>query len=166
MNRIDDRLIHGQVMIGWLQLRNANTIWIVDDEVAQDQMMLDIFSFAAPAGINIEAFTVEAVAEKLNKLDELGREKIILLAKFPKTYNRLYELGYHPEDINIGAMANRSTDSKATINIAQNCSLSKENIEETENLYDKGIRIWIQLVPFGGHKPIEWEEARKKADLN
>ncbi len=34
LNRVDDRLIHGQVMIGWLGLRRANTVWIADDAVA------------------------------------------------------------------------------------------------------------------------------------
>ena len=58
MNRIDDRLVHGQVMTGWLGLRGANSIWIVDDVVASTPMMLDIFRFAAPAGINMEAMSV------------------------------------------------------------------------------------------------------------
>ncbi len=166
MNRIDDRLIHGQVMTGWLQLRNADTIWIVDDKVAQNPMMLDIFSFAAPAGISIKAFTVDEAAEELQKLDELGKKKIILIAKLPKTFSRLYELGYQPEDINYGAMANKSTDIKATVEVASNCSLTPEDIEETEKLYEKGVHIWIQLVPFGGQKVTEWADARKNAGLS
>ncbi len=35
MHRVDDRLIHGQVIVGWVGLRNANAIWIVDDFVAK-----------------------------------------------------------------------------------------------------------------------------------
>jgi len=55
LNRVDDRLIHGQVMTGWLGLRRASAIWIADDAVATNPMMLDIFRFAAPSGIKIEA---------------------------------------------------------------------------------------------------------------
>ena len=44
MNRIDDRLVHGQVMTGWLGLRRANAIWIVDDGVATNPMMPVILS--------------------------------------------------------------------------------------------------------------------------
>ena len=164
MNRIDDRLIHGQVMIGWLQLRNANTIWIVDDKTANTPMLIDIFSFAAPAGIDIEAFTVDDAAKKLAQLNELGRKKIILLVKEPGTFLRLLETGYIPEDINYGAMGAKSAEIPTT-EVAPNCSLTAEEIQDTETLHEKGIRVWIQLTPFGGQRVREWEKIRKKAGL-
>ena len=161
LNRVDDRLIHGQVMTGWLGLRRANAIWIADDAVATNPMMLDIFRFAAPSGIKIEAFTIDKVAEKLRTLNS-GHDRIILLAKVPKTFLRLLEKGYRASDINYGAMAHKAKSR----NVASNCDLSLEEIEDTEKLHQQGIRIWIQLVPFGGQKPIEWAVARKKAGLN
>jgi mannose/fructose/N-acetylgalactosamine-specific phosphotransferase system component IIB len=166
MNRIDDRLIHGQVMTAWFQMRAANTVWIVDDEVANNPMMLDIFSFAAPVGTKIEAFTIENGLEKLNNLDSDGKKRIILLVKHPRSFVRLVEGGYVPADINYGAMANKSIDPKAAVEVAPNCMLSKENIEDTEFMYKKGIRVWIQLVPLGGIKVVEWENARKKIGLS
>jgi PTS system mannose-specific IIB component len=165
MNRIDDRLIHGQVMIGWLQLRNANAIWIVDDKVANTPMMIDIFSMAAPAGISIKAFTVEEASEKLSTLDELKRSKIILLVKEPKTFLRLIERGYEPSDINYGAMGAKSAEVPTT-EVAPNCSLTDAEIEDTEKLHEMGIHVWIQLVPFGGQKKVEWQKARQKAGLD
>jgi mannose/fructose/N-acetylgalactosamine-specific phosphotransferase system component IIB len=160
LHRIDDRLIHGQVMTGWLGLRNANSIWIVDDTVATTPMMLDIFRFAAPAGVNLRALTVDEAATRLQTLDQ-GNERIILLAKVPRTYLRLLEKGYKPQDINYGAMAHKSNSRT----LAPNCEMTPEEIADTEQLYQQGIRIWIQLVPFGGQKPIDWSEARKKAGL-
>ena len=63
-------------------------------------------------------------------------------------------------------MANKSVDPKAAMEVAPNCMLSPEDIEDTELLHNKGIHIWIQLVPTGGHKVTEWVDARKKAGLN
>lgn len=166
MNRIDDRLIHGQVMTGWLQLRAADTIWIVDDDVANNPMMLDIFSFAAPAGVQIKAFEVNEALEKLANIEEAGRRSVIVLAKHPNTFLRLIEGGYEPSDINYGAMANKSVNQGATIEVAPNCSLTREDIEATDKIAEKGIRVWIQLVPFGGHKPQEWSNVRKKSFLD
>jgi mannose/fructose/N-acetylgalactosamine-specific phosphotransferase system component IIB len=160
MNRIDDRLVHGQVMIGWLGLRGANTIWIVDDVVANTPMMLDIFRFAAPAGIKMEAMTVDAAAARLSNLSG-GSDKIIMIAKVPRTFTRLLELGYKPADINYGAMAHKPQSR----NVTQNCDLSPEEIDDTEKLYGQGIRIWIQLVPFGGYKALDWSSARQKLGL-
>lgn len=160
LNRVDDRLIHGQVMTGWLGLRRANTIWIVDDAVATNPMMLDIFRFAAPSGIAIEAFTIERMSERLQSLAS-GHDRIIIIAKVPKTFLRLLEKGYKPADINYGAMAHKP-DSR---NIASNCELSPEEIADTEKLHQHGVRVWIQLVPFGGIKSTDWVTARKKAGL-
>ncbi len=160
MNRIDDRLIHGQVITGWLGLRSANTIIIVDDVVAKTPMMLDIFRFAAPAGVKLAAMTVDQASEKLKNLDQ-GNERIMLLTKFPNTFLRLLEKGYKPEDINYGAMAHKA-NSKT---VAPNCDLTQQEIEDTEKLYNSGIRIWIQLVPFGGQKETDWSSVRNKLGL-
>jgi len=160
MNRIDDRLVHGQVMTGWLGLRRANTIWIVDDVVATTPMMLDIFRFAAPAGVKMEAMTVEAASKRFANLAS-GNDKIIVIAKVPKTFVRLLENGYRPSDVNYGAMAHKPSSK----NVAQNCDLSPEEIEDTEQLHHEGIRVWIQLVPFGGYKATEWQGVRQKLGL-
>jgi D-glucosaminate-specific PTS system IIB component len=161
LHRVDDRLIHGQVMTGWLGLRSANTIWIVDDGVATNPMMLDIFRFAAPAGIKMEAFTVDKAAERLLDLGK-GNDRIIVLAKVPKTFLRLLEKGYRPADLNFGAMAHKAQSR----NVAPNCDMTLEEIADAEALSKQQVRIWIQLVPFGGQKPVEWETARKKAGLH
>ena len=161
MNRVDDRLIHGQVVTGWVGLRNVNSILIVDDDVANNPMMLDIFSFAAPPGVKLGAMTVDKATEKLLNLNE-GNERIMLLTKVPKTFLRLIEKGYKPADINYGAMAHKPQSR----NVAPNCDLSPEEIQDTEKLRQLGVRVWIQLVPFGGQKAVEWETARKKAGLS
>jgi PTS system mannose-specific IIB component len=36
--RIDDRLIHGQIVQGWLKTIHITAILVVSDEVASDQM--------------------------------------------------------------------------------------------------------------------------------
>ncbi|MCL4560906.1 MAG: PTS sugar transporter subunit IIB [Chloroflexi bacterium] len=157
MHRIDDRLIHGQVITGWMGLRGANAIWIVDDVVANTPMMLDIFRFAAPSGVRLEAMTVDQASERLQHLDQ-GNDKIMFLVKFPKTFIRLLEKGYKPEDINYGAMAHKANSK----NVAPNCDLTAEEIADTEALYKSGIRIWIQLVPFGGQREVDWSNVRGK----
>jgi len=48
LTRIDDRLIHGQVMTSWVKYTKANKIVIVDDGVANDPFMGDILKMAVP----------------------------------------------------------------------------------------------------------------------
>ena len=48
LTRIDDRLIHGQVMTAWIKNRKANQVVIVDDDVANDEYMIDVLEMAIP----------------------------------------------------------------------------------------------------------------------
>ncbi len=146
MHRVDDRLIHGQVIVGWVGLRNANAIWIVDDFVAKNSMMLNIFKFAAPPGIKLIAMTVDEASERLKKLDE-GNDRILLIAKVPQTLVRLKEMGYMADDVNLEPwLTNQFCASRSQT------ELTPEEAEAAELLYQAGAHVWILLVPHGGQK--------------
>ena len=46
--RVDDRLIHGQVVISWLPQVRSNKIVIVDDKLAVDCFLAEVVLLAAP----------------------------------------------------------------------------------------------------------------------
>jgi PTS system mannose-specific IIB component/fructoselysine and glucoselysine-specific PTS system IIB component len=61
--RVDDRLVHGQVVIGWGRPLGARAIVLVDDLVATSSWEQDLYRMAAPQGVGIEfATTAEAVS--------------------------------------------------------------------------------------------------------
>lgn len=155
MHRVDDRLVHGQVIVGWVGLHNINAIWIVDDDVAENPMMVNIFKFAAPNGVQLIALSVSEAFERLESIKE-SKDRVLLLAKVPQTFVRLLEFGYLPDEINIGAMAHKPDAIKA----APQTELAREEADAIEKLFQAGVRIWIQLVPQGGQKPIVWEDIR------
>ena len=81
--RVDDRLIHGQVMTAWMKTYPAKQIVIIDDEVVKDSFMINVLTMAAPAGVKVRVFGVEKAATLLKK----GvKNPTILLAKIPITY--------------------------------------------------------------------------------
>jgi PTS system mannose-specific IIB component/fructoselysine and glucoselysine-specific PTS system IIB component len=60
--RVDDRLVHGQVVIGWGRPLGARAIVLVDDVVASSAWEQDLYRMAAPEGVEISfASTAEAV---------------------------------------------------------------------------------------------------------
>jgi PTS system mannose-specific IIB component/fructoselysine and glucoselysine-specific PTS system IIB component len=60
--RVDDRLVHGQVVIGWGRPLGARAIVLVDDVVASSAWEQDLYRMAAPEGVEIRfASTAEAV---------------------------------------------------------------------------------------------------------
>jgi mannose/fructose/N-acetylgalactosamine-specific phosphotransferase system component IIB len=65
--RIDDRLIHGQVVALWVKHLQAKRIVIVDDQVAKDVFLQTVLRGAAPPGISVEVATLEAAPKALDR---------------------------------------------------------------------------------------------------
>ena len=58
--RIDFRLIHGQVITKWSNKIAATRIVVVNDELAEDEFMADIYVMAAPPGITVDVISLDA----------------------------------------------------------------------------------------------------------
>ena len=56
--RIDDRLIHGQVIAVWCRNQKFTHIVIVDDGVAGDPFMRQVLSLAAPPGVQVDVLSL------------------------------------------------------------------------------------------------------------
>ena len=63
--RVDDRLVHGQVVIGWGRPLGARAIVLVDDTVATSSWEQDLYRMAAPEGVEIVFATTAQAVEQL-----------------------------------------------------------------------------------------------------
>ena len=57
--RIDDRLIHGQVMTQWIQYTEANEVLIIDDGVAKDSFLQMVMKSSVPGKISLKVLSVK-----------------------------------------------------------------------------------------------------------
>ena len=57
--RIDDRLIHGQVVTVWSKVTNCQRIIVCDDDVANDTIRATLLKQVAPAGIKSHVVTLD-----------------------------------------------------------------------------------------------------------
>ncbi len=89
--RIDERLIHGQVMTQWCRIRHFNTIMIVDDATANDAFLKQVCVMAVPKDFVPLCQTADEAAAYL--LGDSDKEEILLLVKTPDTVERLVEKG-------------------------------------------------------------------------
>ena len=89
--RIDDRLIHGQVMTSWLNYTGAGKIVVIDDATAKDSFLSMIIKTLVPANIKTEVTTLEKSVEVVAALPK--NEKVILLSKTPEAYVNLVKNG-------------------------------------------------------------------------
>lgn len=69
--RIDDRLVHGQVVVGWGRALDLDRIILIDDDVAASLWEQDLYRMAMPAGMTV---VFSAVAEAGAHLAEWNAE--------------------------------------------------------------------------------------------
>jgi mannose/fructose/N-acetylgalactosamine-specific phosphotransferase system component IIB len=77
--RIDDRLIHGQVVVGWGQPLDCAFIVLVDDEVRGSEWEQDLYRMGVPPHIEVVFASVEEAAERLPAWETDPRIGILLV---------------------------------------------------------------------------------------
>jgi mannose/fructose/N-acetylgalactosamine-specific phosphotransferase system component IIB len=76
--RVDDRLVHGQVVIGWGRPLGVQFIVLVDEGVAASQWEQDLYRMAVPAELDIRFMTVAEAAKQLGEWQAGNRRGILL----------------------------------------------------------------------------------------
>ncbi len=141
--RIDDRLIHGQVVTAWLKVTDGNYILIPDDKLPNDMLMKRVLAAAAPAGVTLKIMPIDEAAAFL-KEDSPAGEKVVILGKYPVTFERLLQQGVEIKDLVLGGMVN-NPQRKPFI---KQCAATEEEKESMRRIInDHGVHMYFQLVP-------------------
>jgi PTS system mannose-specific IIB component/fructoselysine and glucoselysine-specific PTS system IIB component len=80
LHRIDDRLIHGQVVVGWGQPLSLRFIVLVDDEVAASEWEQELYRMAVPPEMSVRFLSVGEAAAALPALEARPEPGIVLVA--------------------------------------------------------------------------------------
>lgn len=140
--RIDDRLIHGQVITAWSRYYKLERIIIVDDQVAGDPIQRQIINMVAPANIKVDVTNVEEGYKAI--VDARKSEtSTLVLVKGPGALCSLLERGIDLKEVIIGGMQFKDGRKKMTKTVAVN----RQEAEEFWKLYDEQIQLIVQLVP-------------------
>ena len=76
--RVDDRLVHGQVVIGWGRPLGVEFIVLVDEGVAASPWEQDLYRMAVPPEIEIRFVTAAEAAPRLGEWQAGERRGVIL----------------------------------------------------------------------------------------
>jgi mannose/fructose/N-acetylgalactosamine-specific phosphotransferase system component IIB len=137
--RIDERLIHGQVMVAWIGKVGANSVVIVDEESLKDPFMQQVFQLAAPKGIKV--FVTDAGGLK-GLLGAADSYKAIVLFKGP--FNAVQALeGIPPDTLIVGNISGNPQRKKYT----KYAYLSEDEKEKLLALQKSGWKVYTQLLP-------------------
>ncbi|HEY8804985.1 MAG TPA: PTS sugar transporter subunit IIB, partial [Clostridium sp.] len=102
--RIDDRLIHGQVVTSWSKETKCERIIVCNDEVAADTMRKTLLEQVAPPGVKSNVISIEKAIRVINN-PKYANVNVLLLFTNPTDVLRLVEGGVDLKTINIGGMS-------------------------------------------------------------
>jgi PTS system mannose-specific IIB component len=156
--RIDDRLIHGQVVEGWVQYLKATRILVADDRVASNVLQRSIMEIAVPQGLSV---TIGGVEDICNQVRTAGKnERAILLFSNPTDVLQALRSGLTCQTINLGGMHYVPGKRK----LRDVLSVDDADIASLRAIMARGITICIQSVP--NEKPLQLTKVFEACSLN
>ncbi len=149
--RVDDRLIHGQVVEGWVNFLKATGIFVADDSVASNALQRSIMEVAVPRGLKVSIGRVEEICEQARTSASI-KERIILLFSSPSSVLRALRLGLSFPELNIGGMHSLPGKRKLIDVLA----VDDDDLKALREISAAGVKVTVQAVP--NQKPLSLEK--------
>jgi PTS system mannose-specific IIB component/fructoselysine and glucoselysine-specific PTS system IIB component len=101
--RVDERLIHGQVVVGWGGPLHADRIVVADDEIAASPWEQELYCLGVPPEIEAVFVTVDEARRRIPEWK--GGRRVIVLVRDVATARRVAEGGVLAgEEVNLGGI--------------------------------------------------------------
>ncbi len=140
--RIDDRLIHGQVIEGWVHNLNLTRIAIVSDRVGDDENYRKMLEFSVPQDIRVDIFGIKEMSEEVRN-GYFNQEDTIILFESPEDVLGLLDYGVRIDTVHVGCLHYNGTNCL----VGRNIAVSDEDIRSFEDINSMGTRIECQSLP-------------------
>jgi len=140
--RVDDRLIHGQILESWLPYLKAQCVVVANDTLAEDQFQMAILSMAVPERIKLRMVNVDSVKELATDPELSGKTTLVIVSSVLDAY-KIVQNEIISCRINLGNMRSSEADKQ----LMYSFWVSKEDIIMLKEILAKGISINLQSVP-------------------
>lgn len=138
--RVDNRLLHGQVVQFWIGHLEVADLIIADDEVACNEAMPTIYRMALPEAVGLKVITVP---ELKSELDGKGSFSTMILVRDVNDVMRAIHSGVELTRITLGNVHATAERKRVTDSVY----LSDKETEDLKTLCRAGINVEIQTFP-------------------
>lgn len=150
--RIDDRLIHGQVVVGWGQPLELRFIVLVDDEVASSEWEQELYRMGVPPEMSVHFHSVTSAAAALPAYQSDPRPGIMLVGDIGTMARLVAASNGTIDHVNIGGVHH----SPGRIGRLRYVFLSADEETGLRAIAASGVDVSAQDVP--GARPVPLEE--------
>ena len=99
--RVDNRLIHGQVVEAWVPHIGARSIIVGNDDLAKDELQQEIMALAIPRAVDTAFLSIDQLVRD-PRMTGASREATLLLFSSCLDVRRAVEKGLHLDVLNVG----------------------------------------------------------------
>lgn len=138
--RVDDRLIHGQVMVGWRRYLGFTAVLVLDDQAAGDPFLADVLRLAAPSDVPVFVYPIE---NSLSALTQIDTSRLVILFKTPQSALDAIRCGVSLSHLNIGNLA----AAPGRRRVHQSIFIGPDEAAALDELARQGVRITFQATP-------------------
>lgn len=142
--RIDNRLIHGQIIETWLPYTGARVLIVANDELANDILQQEIMSLAIPQTVRSSYVNVELLADEVRlNTSKINSDSILVLFSTCSDAKRAFDAGFEFDILNIGNVHYSPGKKQVSPSVA----LSDEDESCLRQLFRKGVELDFRCVP-------------------
>lgn len=142
--RVDERLIHGQVVVGWGRRLHAGSLIVVSDELAGSAIEQELYRTALPDGIRADFWSEETAVTRLPEAMD-SDDRILVLTPDLATMWRLAAGGVPIHEVNVGGL-HAGSGRKAVLPYVY---LDPDDRRRVRDFEAAGVRVTAQDVPGG-----------------
>ena len=157
--RVDDRMIHGQVTVGWSQQLQPDRIVLANNEIAADPWQSRVYASSVPPKIKVSIFSIAETVSQLSK-EAMYNQRVILLTASPGEMAELARLGAALAEVNIGGL-HFSVGKKEMLPFVY---VDRQDLTAMCRLLDQGIELFAQQVPGGKSMDLRKPELEAMAE--
>jgi PTS system mannose-specific IIB component/fructoselysine and glucoselysine-specific PTS system IIB component len=148
--RIDDRLIHGQVVVGWGQSLRAGFIALVDDVVRASDWEQELYRMGVPGSVDVRFASVAEAAAAVGAWEADPRVGIVLTGDIA-TMAALCAAAPSVRRVNVGGVHFRPGRTERLRFVY----LTDEEAAALRALAGMGVSVTAQDVPTASPVPLE-----------
>ncbi len=153
--RVDSRLVHGQVVTGWIRITRADRIIVIDDKVRADPFLTQINQMATPIPCEVMSVDEAVAAWKENQFGNRGN--LLVLFQYVGPACEAYEKGFKFPLLQLGNVSG----GPGRKNIVGPITLTEEEAQMLNRYYKEGMDI--EFCPHMENKRTPWQPTIGKA---
>lgn len=144
--RVDDRLLHGQIICAWVPFVKADSLVVASDEAAGDTLISEIIESCGCKGLNVNVRKIDDAVKCVKRTE---KDRIILIVGNLADAMRVYEQGLRFTTLNLGNIHHEDSGRKITPSVIVN----REDEEIIGKFRSLGVSIEIRDVPASSSSP-------------